>query len=299
MAVVVGMVSSAFSVFAQNETAPGPYIVPFAADGQPDQANRVAMAAVADIYEARDVDLSAGFAFLGISASGTDSTYYSLASWAVSPVPVGWPCPVAVSGPENYIHVSPGRYDISFYSRDYTGGAYHFFMLRKSAEPDYADYPAKIFLMGQSGSKVVLPAVDEGIYRAVVIPPSVFRISYEPRYDIPAFIYGPVSGMDETLVSGVPVNIAYGEGVHAAFTYSGRPMEDGDAAEMVTVSIVPGKEYVVVGADPSTGMTGVAVGGEFDRPQYYDLSGCRVACEGDVHGIFLMRTVSGVRKVCL
>lgn len=35
---------------------------------------------------------------------------------------------------------------------------------------------------------------------------------YEPRYDIPAFIYGPVSGMDETLVSGVPVNIAYGVG---------------------------------------------------------------------------------------
>ncbi len=93
--------------------------------------------------------------------------------------------------------------------------------------------------------------------------------TYEPRYDIPAFIYGPVSGMDETLVSGVPVNIAYGEGVHAAFTY------------------------------PSTGMTGVAVGGEFDRPQYYDISGRRVACEGDVHGIFLMRTVSGVRKVCL
>lgn len=35
---------------------------------------------------------------------------------------------------------------------------------------------------------------------------------YEPRYDILAFIYGPVSGMDETLVSGVPVNIAYGVG---------------------------------------------------------------------------------------
>ena len=36
--------------------------------------------------------------------------------------------------------------------------------------------------------------------------------TYEPRYDIPVFIYGPVSGMDETLVSGVPVNIAYGVG---------------------------------------------------------------------------------------
>ena len=198
------MAAYAFSLHAVGTNPP--YIIPLAPDGTfhkdgNDYVDKVQMTAEAEWYELDNVDLtSGGFIILGMHASGTTGTLYTLTGWAVESALITWPNPLGIAATDaDYIDVEPGVYDIRFHERDNTGSGYNMVSLLPSANPDAKVYPPSLYLVTDDTHYVELPGTAApGEYSAEMTLPDKFVVAYEHHTGIAAFIFGPENASDAT-----------------------------------------------------------------------------------------------------
>lgn len=242
-----------------------PYIIPLAPDGTfhkdgNDYVDKVQMTAEAEWYELDNVDLtSGGFIILGMHASGTTGTLYTLTGWAVEPALITWPNPLGIAATDaDYINIESGVYNIRFYERATTGSGYNMVSLFPSDNPDAKVYPPSLYLVADNTHYVELPGnAATGEYTAEVTLPDRFVVSYEPYTDIAAFIFGPENASDATLVSGTPVRLKYGANPTTPFTYAPKDGAGG-SAQTVTLNLVDGT--LLVGELTPTALDDVETG---------------------------------------
>lgn len=279
------------------------YIVPFHSDGTVVQEGdtypeAVPMTLQADgSYSADNVTLDFGFMFYMKSESGT--TLYKQASWAVSPAVEILPNPLVITTQEAPIAVTAGTYDVSLYDKEQSGHTYKLFTLTP-VERDRT-YPGGVYLIYGSGSAGMqeLTGDGTGLYKGVLNTNQPFVISYEPR-NTEIYLFGPTSGGSIDLEEGIKVPIAYAKGTEAKYTYS----QGRQTAPEITVSLIDGDSYVLLGADPgSTIVNEVAAAPESpEQSEYYTLSGTIVARTPSGHaptlaaGIYIVRTGNNVSK---
>lgn len=257
------MAAYACSLYAVGTNPP--YIIPLAPDGTfhkdgNDYVDKVQMTAEAEWYELDNVDLtSGGFIILGMHASGTTGTLYTLTGWAVEPALITWPNPLGIAATDaDYIDVEPGVYDIRFHERDNTGSGYNMVSLLPSANPDAKVYPPSLYLVTDDTHYVELPGTAApGEYSAEMTLPDKFVVAYEHHTGIAAFIFGPENASDATLVSGTPVRLKYGANPTTPFTYAPKDGES-DAAKLITVNLVD--ETLLVGKQTPTGLNDIETG---------------------------------------
>ena len=176
-------------------------------------------------YSLANVSLpDAKFAVYGINEDNGMLTFYGTVGWAVSPVPVNYPSPLSIAPKGTLISLpETGTYDFEFFDRDVDGIAYHMLLPRPSEASSMIEYPSSLFLVDQSNNYTEIQGdMTTGLYAGDVEVPQDFRISYEPRYDMPPFIFGPSS--DESgvieLFDQERVSISYAKGTSAVFNVS-------------------------------------------------------------------------------
>lgn len=287
------MLFSTYSISAQDFQ---PYIIPVEADGtlamDGDQyAHRIAMTPSGDGYKAENVSLTDGFYFLGQNSTDTKGSLYSLTPWAVTPIPMNLPNPLQIATSSNDpIKLPAGKYDIAFYHRTMAGIGYNLFTVTDVSARGKRTYPPYLYLISADGTYTRLDD-HNGVYYTTMQLPSTFRISYEPRYNMAPFIYGPTSGSDTELSLDTPVSIGYGDGTSAIFTspYSHEVNLLIDIRDSNTFKIseqaIDGVESVIVDNN--------------DSATIYDMSGRPVGTsnfDGLTPGIYIVRQGSQVTK---
>lgn len=308
-----------------------PYVLTANSDGTftmsgDDYVDKIAMTEVSPgMYEVKDVDIEYGFAFLGESSSSS-SVYslYSLPEWAVAPAIISWYNPLSISmGANSLIDVTPGKYDVVFLDRNQSGMGYHMFKLIPMDHVGAAEYPRSMFLVSNQTANVEVPG-NAGVYESDVTLPSSFRVSYEPRYDMAMFIFGPASASANLLSNNVPLSLAYTENSTVNLGYS----QDATSGNVLAPGMMCHVKIDITGTEPSISVTipgtsaisgiesdngGVSVlvnggvvsvsGAEGMRKGLYNVSGVPVY-EGIAdefgpyaRGLYMLRVGDTVRKV--
>lgn len=223
------------------------------------------------------------FAIYGINEDSGHATFYGPLGWAVTPLPVNYPSPLSIA-PDGLTIKLPatGTYDFEFYDRDISGITYHMLVPRPvNVEPD-VKYPGKLYLVTSDDKYVELDGDPlTGIYQGKVDVPEDFRISYEPKFSIGAFIFGPTAAADKVVWhDNEKINIAYTKGTDAVFESDSQARESGSSN--VAVNLPEG--FILINGDVVLGLDEVMR--ESESVEYYNLSGMRLTTPPE-NGIYI------------
>lgn len=289
--VIITLLIAGMGITTNANDAHKLYIIPANAEGKVEkedtgykgQIQMVQDPADENRYTVSGVAVGNGsFAIYGINEDSGHATFYGPLGWAVTPLPANYPSPLSIA-PDGLTIKLPatGTYDFEFYDRDISGITYHMLVPRPmNVEPD-VKYPGKLYLV-TSGDKYVELNGDPltGIYQGKVDVPEDFRISYEPKFDIDAFIFGPTTAADKVVWhDNEKINIAYTKGTDAVFESDSQAREGGSN---VAVNLPEG--YILINGDVVLGLDEVMR--ESESVEYYNLSGMRLTTPPE-NGIYI------------
>ncbi|MCM1032909.1 MAG: hypothetical protein NC405_04050 [Odoribacter sp.] len=273
------------------------YIIPVDAYGNPsfdgeDFTDKITMTAAPDgTFSVTGCDIEYGFYFLG--QSDKTGSLYSLNSWAVNPpVQIGPnPAIITTSSSKNYIRVSSGSYDIKFIQRSISGEGFHTFTI--SATDEETEYPSEIYLITDtSPSQCIAVSGKNGIYNYDYSQGlSAFKISYEPSGDYTSFIYGPINATDASLTLDRETWVALGKNTDTSFEYTVIAREDPFSAPplILTISVVPDNQYVLLHEDDISGITGIDKDEACTHAEFYTISGTQINEKDLTPGIYIKK----------
>lgn len=289
--VIITLLITGMGLTANANDAHKLYIIPANAEGKVEkegagykgQIQMVQDAADENRYTVSSVAVGNGsFAIYGINEDNGSATFYGPLSWAVTPLPVNYPSPQSIAPDGQTIQLpASGTYDFEFYDRDISGIPYHMLVPRPvNVDPD-VKYPQKLYLV-TSGDKYVELNGDPltGIYQGKVDVPEDFRISYEPKFSIGAFIFGPTTAADKVVWhDNEKINIAYTKGTDAVFESDSQARE---GSSNVAVNLPEG--FILINGDVVLGLDEVMR--ESESVEYYNLSGMRLTTPPE-NGIYI------------
>lgn len=251
-------------------------------------------------YYASNVKIpNGGFYFYKVIDTD-NSTLYGLPGWAAHPVVFDLPNPLTISTPSRYnIPISEGVYDISYYTKNFTGQTYQLFTINESESQQTTNYPDHIYIIGANNQATPIPQSEyPGVYYAKIQVPQNFKIAYEPRYSIDTFIYGPTSGdTSVTLDEMDSVPIQHGEGTKAVFNISPNMYSQAPVGQaMITVNLqnntVTATKEVVLSVDATEA-------DKNDAPRYYTISGLLLENAPTRAGIYIVRQGNTANKILI
>lgn len=289
--VIITLLIAGMGITANANDAHKLYIIPANAEGKVEkedsgykgQIQMVQDPADENRYTVSGVAVGNGsFAIYGINEDSGHATFYGPLGWAVTPLPANYPSPLSIA-PDGLTIKLPatGTYDFEFYDRDISGITYHMLVPRPvNVEPD-VKYPGKLYLVTSDDKYVELdgdPLI--GIYQGKVEVPEYFRISYEPKFSIGAFIFGPTTAADKVVWhDNEKVSIAYTKGTDAVFESDSQARE---GSSNVAVNLPEG--FILINGDVVLGLDEVMR--ESESVEYYNLSGMRLTTPPE-NGIYI------------
>lgn len=289
--VIITLLIAGMGITANANDAHKLYIIPANAEGKVEkedtgykgQIQMVQDPADENRYTVSGVAVGNGsFAIYGINEDSGHATFYGPLGWAVTPLPANYPSPLSIA-PDGLTIKLPatGTYDFEFYDRDISGISYHMLVPRPvNVDPD-VKYPQKLYLV-TSGDKYVELNGDPltGIYQGKVEVPEGFRISYEPKFSIDAFIFGPTTAADKVVWhDNEKISIAYTKGTDAVF---GSDSQAREGSSNVAVNLPEG--FILINGDVVLGLDEVMR--ESESVEYYNLSGMRLTTPPE-NGIYI------------
>ena len=289
--VIITLLIAGMGITTNANDAHKLYIIPANAEGKVEkedtgykgQIQMVQDPADENRYTVSGVAVGNGsFAIYGINEDSGHATFYGPLGWAVTPLPANYPSPLSIA-PDGLTIKLPatGTYDFEFYDRDISGITYHMLVPRPmNVEPD-VKYPGKLYLVTSDDKYVELDGDPlTGIYQGKVEVPEDFRISYEPKFSIGAFIFGPTTAADKVVWhDNEKINIAYTKGTDAVFGSDSQARESGSN---VAVNLPEG--FILINGDVVLGLDEVMR--ESESVEYYNLSGMRLTTPPE-NGIYI------------
>lgn len=289
--VIITLLIAGMGITANANDAHKLYIIPANAEGKVEkedtgykgQIQMVQDPADENRYTVSNVAVGNGsFAIYGINEDSGHATFYGPLGWAVTPLPANYPSPLSIA-PDGLTIKLPatGTYDFEFYDRDISGITYHMLVPRPvNVEPD-VKYPGKLYLVTSDDKYVELDGDPlTGIYQGKVEVPEDFRISYEPKFSIGAFIFGPTTAADKVVWhDNEKISIAYTKGTDAVFESDSQTRESGSN---VAVNLPEG--FILINGDVVLGLDEVMR--ESESVEYYNLSGMRLTTPPE-NGIYI------------
>lgn len=289
--VIITLLIAGMGITANANDAHKLYIIPANAEGKVEkedtgykgQIQMVQDPADENRYTVSNVAVGNGsFAIYGINEDSGHATFYGPLGWAVTPLPANYPSPLSIA-PDGLTIKLPatGTYDFEFYDRDISGITYHMLVPRPvNVEPD-VKYPGKLYLVTSDDKYVELDGDPlTGIYQGKVEVPEDFRISYEPKFSIGAFIFGPTTAADKVVWhDNEKISIAYTKGTDAVFESDSQTRESGSN---VAVNLPEG--FILINGDVVLGLDEVMK--ESESVEYYNLSGMRLTTPPE-NGIYI------------
>lgn len=289
--VIITLLITGMGITANANDAHKLYIIPANAEGKVEkedtgykgQIQMVQDPADENRYTVSNVAVGNGsFAIYGINEDSGHATFYGPLGWAVTPLPANYPSPLSIA-PDGLTIKLPatGTYDFEFYDRDISGITYHMLVPRPvNVEPD-VKYPGKLYLVTSDDKYVELNGDPlTGIYQGKVDVPEDFRISYEPKFSIGAFIFGPTTAADKVVWhDNEKISIAYTKGTDAVFESDSQARESGSN---VAVNLPEG--FILINGDVVLGLDEVMR--ESESVEYYNLSGMRLTTPPE-NGIYI------------
>lgn len=289
--VIITLLIVGMGITANANDAHKLYIIPANAEGKVEkedtgykgQIQMVQDPADENRYTVSNVAVGNGsFAIYGINEDSGHATFYGPLGWAVTPLPANYPSPLSIA-PDGLTIKLPatGTYDFEFYDRDISGITYHMLVPRPvNVEPD-VKYPGKLYLVTSDDKYVELNGDPlTGIYQGKVDVPEDFRISYEPKFSIGAFIFGPTTAADKVVWhDNEKISIAYTKGTDAVFESDSQARESGSN---VAVNLPEG--FILINGDVVLGLDEVMR--ESESVEYYNLSGMRLTTPPE-NGIYI------------
>lgn len=289
--VIITLLIAGMGITANANDAHKLYIIPANAEGKVEkedtgykgQIQMVQDPADENRYTASGVAVGNGsFAIYGINEDSGHATFYGPLGWAVTPLPANYPSPLSIA-PDGLTIKLPatGTYDFEFYDRDISGITYHMLVPRPmNVEPD-VKYPGKLYLVTSDDKYVELDGDPlTGIYQGKVEVPEDFRISYEPKFSIGAFIFGPTTAADKVVWhDNEKISIAYTKGTDAVFESDSQARE---GSSNVAVNLPEG--FILINGDVVLGLDEVMR--ESESVEYYNLSGMRLTTPPE-NGIYI------------
>lgn len=289
--VIITLLITGMGITANANDAHKLYIIPANAEGKVEkegagykgQIQMVQDPADENRYTVSGVAVGNGsFAIYGINEDSGHATFYGPLGWAVTPLPANYPSPLSIA-PDGLTIKLPatGTYDFEFYDRDISGITYHMLVPRPmNVEPD-VKYPGKLYLVTSDDKYVELDGDPlTGIYQGTVDVPENFRISYEPKFSIGAFIFGPTTAADKVVWhDNEKISIAYTKGTDAVFESVSQARE---GSSNVAVNLPEG--FILINGDVVLGLDEVMR--ESESVEYYNLSGMRLTTPPE-NGIYI------------
>lgn len=289
--VIITLLIAGMGITANANDAHKLYIIPANAEGKVEkedtgykgQIQMVQDPADENRYTVSGVAVGNGsFAIYGINEDNGHATFYGPLGWAVTPLPANYPSPLSIA-PDGLTIKLPatGTYDFEFYDRDISGITYHMLVPRPvNVEPD-VKYPGKLYLVTSDDKYVELDGDPlTGIYQGKVEVPEDFRISYEPKFSIGAFIFGPTTAADKVVWhDNEKISIAYTKGTDAVFESDSQARE---GSSNVAVNLPEG--FILINGDVVLGLDEVIR--ESESVEYYNLSGMRLTTPPE-NGIYI------------
>lgn len=289
--VIITLLIAGMGITANANDAHKLYIIPANAEGKVEkedtgykgQIQMVQDPADENRYTVSNVAVGNGsFAIYGINEDSGHATFYGPLGWAVTPLPANYPSPLSIA-PDGLTIKLPatGTYDFEFYDRDISGIIYHMLVPRPvNVEPD-VKYPGKLYLVTSDDKYVELDGDPlTGIYQGKVEVPEYFRISYEPKFSIGAFIFGPTTAADKVVWhDNEKISIAYTKGTDAVFESDSQARE---GSSNVAVNLPEG--FILINGDVVLGLDEVMR--ESESVEYYNLSGMRLTTPPE-NGIYI------------
>lgn len=289
--VIITLLIAGMGITANANDAHKLYIIPANAEGKVEkegagykgQIQMVQDPADENRYTVSGVAVGNGsFAIYGINEDNGSATFYGPLGWAVTPLPANYPSPLSIA-PDGLTIKLPatGTYDFEFYDRDISGITYHMLVPRPmNVEPD-VKYPGKLYLVTSDDKYVELDGDPlTGIYQGKVEVPEDFRISYEPKFSIGAFIFGPTTAADKVVWhDNEKISIAYTKGTDAVFESDSQARE---GSSNVAVNLPEG--FILINGDVVLGLDEVMR--ESESVEYYNLSGMRLTTPPE-NGIYI------------
>lgn len=289
--VIITLLITGMGITANANDAHKLYIIPANAEGKVEkegagykgQIQMVQDPADENRYTVSGVAVGNGsFAIYGINEDSGHATFYGPLGWAVTPLPANYPSPLSIA-PDGLTIKLPatGTYDFEFYDRDISGITYHMLVPRPmNVEPD-VKYPGKLYLVTSDDKYVELDGDPlTGIYQGTVDVPENFRISYEPKFSIGAFIFGPTTAADKVVWhDNEKISIAYTKGTDAVFESDSQARE---GSSNVAVNLPEG--FILINGDVVLGLDEVMR--ESESVEYYNLSGMRLTTPPE-NGIYI------------
>lgn len=289
--VIITLLIAGMGITANANDAHKLYIIPANAEGKVEkedtgykgQIQMVQDPADENRYTVSGVAVGNGsFAIYGINEDNGHATFYGPLGWAVTPLPANYPSPLSIA-PDGLTIKLPatGTYDFEFYDRDISGITYHMLVPRPvNVEPD-VKYPGKLYLVTSDDKYVELDGDPlTGIYQGKVEVPEDFRISYEPKFSIGAFIFGPTTAADKVVWhDNEKISIAYTKGTDAVFESDSQARE---GSTNVAVNLPEG--FILINGDVVLGLDEVMR--ESESVEYYNLSGMRLTTPPE-NGIYI------------
>lgn len=289
--VIITLLIAGMGITANANDAHKLYIIPANAEGKVEkedtgykgQIQMVQDPADENRYTVSGVAVGNGsFAIYGINEDSGHATFYGPLGWAVTPLPANYPSPLSIA-PDGLTIKLPatGTYDFEFYDRDISGITYHMLVPRPvDVEPD-VKYPGKLYLVTSDDKYVELDGDPlTGIYQGKVEVPEDFRISYEPKFSIGAFIFGPTTAADKVVWhDNEKISIAYTKGTDAVFESDSQARE---GSSNVAVNLPEG--FILINGDVVLGLDEVMR--ESESVEYYNLSGMRLTTPPE-NGIYI------------
>lgn len=289
--VIITLLIAGMGITANANDAHKLYIIPANAEGKVEkedtgykgQIQMVQDPADENRYTVSGVAVGNGsFAIYGINEDSGHATFYGPLGWAVTPLPANYPSPLSIA-PDGLTIKLPatGTYDFEFYDRDISGITYHMLVPRPvNVEPD-VKYPGKLYLVTSDDKYVELDGDPlTGIYQGKVEVPEDFRISYEPKFSIGAFIFGPTTAADKVVWhDNEKISIAYTKGTDAVFESDSQARE---GSSNVAVNLPEG--FILINGDVVLGLDEVIR--ESESVEYYNLSGMRLTTPPE-NGIYI------------
>lgn len=289
--VIITLLIAGMGITANANDAHKLYIIPANAEGKVEkedtgykgQIQMVQDPADENRYTVSGVAVGNGsFAIYGINEDNGSATFYGPLGWAVTPLPVNYPSPLSIAPDGQTIQLpASGTYDFEFYDRDISGIPYHMLVPRPvNVDPD-VKYPQKLYLVTSDDKYVELDGDPlTGIYQGKVEVPEDFRISYEPKFSIGAFIFGPTTAADKVVWhDNEKISIAYIKGTDAVFESDSQARE---GSSNVAVNLPEG--YILINGDVVLGLDEVIR--ESESVEYYNLSGMRLTTPPE-NGIYI------------
>lgn len=251
------------------------------------------------LFTANNVEIQSAILFVAFNVNNEEPVYYSLASWAQTPIVEGVPNPLSIAATSD-IPIKAGTYDVSFTPRDYTGVNFHTFTVTPVEQSELTK-PEKLYMVPVSGTAIELPAdlteaPDGGFYKAYVTLPGDFQISNQIKAEEP-FIYGPVTATNNQLIGGHYFPIAFQTNTSTVFTYqTSRSVQQ----QFVLAQGMEAYVEVNTNSDPNTlliypkAITAVDelnVNAATESYEYYNLNGQRIEKQMLNKGVYVQRNV--------